>query len=105
MLNMGKMLKQVQKLQEDMARIQEELRAERVEGTGGGAVRVVANGHGEFQEVHIDPAAVDPSDVGMLEDLVLAAANDAHRKAKDLSAQRMKEATAGLPIPPGMLGL
>ncbi len=105
MLNMGKMIKQVQKLQEDMARIQEALSAERVEGTaGGGVVRAVANGHGEIQEIHMDPAAVDPNDVAMLEDLVLAAVNEATRKAKALSAERMKEATAGLPIPPGMLG-
>lgn len=103
--NMGKMLKQVQKLQADMARVQEELAAARVEATsGGGVVRAIANGHGELVELRIDPAAVDPSDVGMLQDLVLAAVNEAQRNARSMAEDRMKAITGGLSIP-GLPGL
>jgi DNA-binding YbaB/EbfC family protein len=105
MFNMQKMLKQVQKVQEDMARMQESLAQERVEATaGGGVVRAVANGHGDLLEVKIDPAAVDPNDVSLLEDLVLAAVSEALRKAKDMAAERMKAVTGGLQLP-GMPGL
>lgn len=106
MFNMQKMLKQVQKVQEDMARIQESLAQERVEGTaGGGAVRAVVNGHGDPLEIKIDPSAVDPNDVSLLEDLVLAAVGEAVRKARDVAAERMKAATGGLALPPGLGGL
>jgi DNA-binding YbaB/EbfC family protein len=105
MFNMQKMLKQVQKVQEEMARVQETLANERVEGTaGGGVVRAVANGHGDLVSVTIDPAVVDPGDVSMLEDLVLAAVGDALRKARELAAERMKAVTGGLQIP-GLPGL
>src|SRR5437879_12633058 len=104
MFNMQKMLKQVQKLQEDMARVQEELARERVEASaGGGVVRAVANGHGDLVEVAIDPSVVDPSGVAMLQDLVLAAADEALRNARDHTAARMKAATGGLQLP-GMRG-
>lgn len=83
MRDIGKMMKQVQKLQQDVARLQEELKAERVEATaGGGVVKAVANGHGEMQEITIDPSAVDPNDVPMLQDLILAAVTEAQRTAK-----------------------
>ncbi|HET7264175.1 MAG TPA: YbaB/EbfC family nucleoid-associated protein [bacterium] len=102
---MQKMMKQVQKVQADMARAQEELAQERVEATaGGGVVRAVANGHGDLLEVKIDPAAVDPSDVSLLEDLVLAAVGEALRKARELAAERMKAVTGGLSLP-GLPGL
>ena len=105
MFNMQKMMKQVQKVQEDMARVQEALAQERVEATaGGGVVRAVANGHGDLLEVKIDPAAVDPSDVSLLEDLVLAAVGEALRKARELAAERMKAVTGGLQLP-GLPGL
>ena len=105
MFNMQKMMKQVQKVQADMARVQEELAQERVEATaGGGVVRAVANGHGDLVEVKIDPAAVDPSDVSLLEDLVLAAVGEALRKARDLAAEKMKAVTGGLSLP-GLPGL
>lgn len=104
MMNMGKMLKQVQKMQADIARVQEELGKERVEATaGGGAVRVVANGHGELIAVHIAPEAVDPSDVEMLQDLVLTAVNEAHSMAKSVAAARVQSVTGGLQIP-GLMG-
>ncbi len=103
--DMSKMLKQAQKLQAEMARMQEQLAAERVEATaGGGVVRAVANGHGELIELVIDPSVVDPSDVGMLSDLVLAAVNEAQRNARVLAEDRMRAVTGGLQIP-GLPGL
>lgn len=102
--DLGKMMKQVQKLQQDVARLQEELKAERVEATaGGGVVRAVANGHGELQEITLDPSVVDPSDVGMLQDLVVAAVNEVQRMAKQRAEERMKALTGGLPLPPGLI--
>ena len=105
MFNMQKMLKQVQKVQADMAKVQEALSNERVEGTaGGGVVKAVATGHGDLVSISIDPSAVDPNDVSLLEDLVLAAVGEALRKAKEVAAERMKAVTGGLTIP-GMPGL
>ena len=104
MRDLGKMMKQVQKLQQDVARLQEELKAERVEATaGGGVVRAVANGHGELQEVTIDPSVVDPSDIGLLQDLVVAAVSAAQRLAKQKAEERMRSLTGGLPLPPGLI--
>ncbi len=104
MRDFGKMMKQVQKLQQDMARLQEEMKDERVEATaGGGVVRAVANLHGEIQEIAIDPSAVDPADVAMLQDLILAAIAEAQRTAKTQAEQRMKALTGGLPLPPGLM--
>ena len=95
-----KAMKQAQKLQADMARVQEELASARVEATsGGGVVRVVATGHGEMMELVIDPAAVDPSDVALLQDLILAAVNEAQRNARTLAEQRMKAITGEIQLP------
>ncbi len=103
MRDLGKMMKQVQKLQQDVARLQEELKAERVEATaGGGVVRAVANGHGELQEIVIDPSIVDRSDVAMLQDLVVVAVAQAQRLAKQKADERMRSLTGGLPLPPGL---
>ena len=104
MRDLGKMMKQVQKLQAEVARVQEEMKAERVEATaGGGVVRAVANLHGEIQEITIDPTAVDPSDVGMLQDLILAALGEVQRTAKSKAEEKMRAVTGGLPLPPGMI--
>jgi len=104
MRDLGKMMKQVQKLQQDMARLQEEMKAERVEATaGGGVVRAVANLHGEIQEITIDPSVVDAADVAMLQDLILAAIGEAQRTAKAQADERMKALTGGLPMPPGLM--
>jgi DNA-binding YbaB/EbfC family protein len=104
MRDLGKMMKQVQKIQQDAAKLQEELRAERVAATaGGGVVKAVTNGHGEVLEIAIDPSVVDPADVGMLQDLVVAAVSEAQRAAKQLYEQRMKELTGGLGLPPGLI--
>lgn len=105
MANMQKMMKQVQRMQAEMARVQEELGTKRVEGTaGGGAVRVVANGHQELVEVVIDPAAADPEDLEMLQDLILTAVNDALKRSQELAAQEMAKVTGGLKVP-GLPGL
>lgn len=104
MRDVGKMMKQVARLQQDVARLQEELRAERVEATaGGGVVRAVANGQGDLQEVTIDPSVVDPSDVAMLQDLIIAAVNEVQRLAKQKAEERMRALTGGLGLPPGLL--
>ena len=105
MRNMSRMLKQVQKMQADMMRVQEELGGKTVEATaGGGMVKVVANGHQEIVSIAIDPEAVDPEDVEMLQDMVLAAVNEALRSAKEMAADEMAKVTGGLNIP-GMPGL
>ncbi|MDR7481246.1 MAG: YbaB/EbfC family nucleoid-associated protein [Armatimonadota bacterium] len=98
--NMGKMMKQVQKLQAEMERVQEELAGARVEASaGGGVVRAVANGHGELLALTIDPAAVDPADVALLQDLVVAAVTEAQRNARALAEARMKAVTGDLGLP------
>lgn len=98
--NMGKMMKQVQKMQADMARLQEELGNKTVTATaGGGVVEVVANGKQEVVSIKISPEAVDPDDVEMLEDLVLAAVNEALRQAQEMAANEMSKITGNLKIP------
>lgn len=98
--NMGKMMKQVQKMQADLARIQEELKEKTAEGTaGGGVVKVTVNGHQEILAVKIAPEAVDPDDVEMLQDLIIAAVNDALRKCQDMISKEMGKVTGGLNIP------
>jgi DNA-binding YbaB/EbfC family protein len=100
---MQQMLKQVQKMQHDMEIAQQELRNETVEASaGGGTVIVIVTGALEVKSVKIAPAAVDPEDVEMLCDLVLAATNEALRSAQELAASRMGAATGGLD--PGALG-
>ena len=101
--NMQQMLKQVQKMQQDMELAQQELANETVEASaGGGMVTVVVSGELELRSVKIDPAAVDPEDVDMLCDLVLAATNEALRSAQELAASKMGAVTGGLD--PGALG-
>jgi DNA-binding YbaB/EbfC family protein len=96
------MLKQIEQMQANMMKAQEELGESTVEGTaGGGAVVVVMNGHQEVQSLTIDPEFVDPEDVETLQDAVVAALNDAQRKVQDLIQQKMGAATGGL----GGLGL
>jgi DNA-binding YbaB/EbfC family protein len=98
--NYQKMMKQVQKMQEDMARAQEELGKEVVEASaGGGMVTVKVTGALELVEVKIDPEAVDPDDLEMLQDMILAAANEALRTAQDLVQKRLGGLTQGLNLP------
>jgi DNA-binding YbaB/EbfC family protein len=97
---LGDMMKQVQKMQAKMEEMQAELEDERIEGTaGGGMVKVVANGKQEIIEVKIEKEVVDPDDVEMLEDLIVAAVNQAQEKAKELAAEKMSGLTGGLKIP------
>ncbi len=102
--NMQKMMKQLQKMQEDMVRIQDDLKNEKVEAESGGVVKAVFNGHGEIQAIHIAPEAVDPNDVEMLQDLILAAVREGQSKAQQLAQDRMGRVTGGMNIP-GMPGL
>lgn len=98
--NMGNMMKQVQKMQADMARMQEELKEKTVEATaGGGAIRVVVSGAKDIKEIKIKPEVIDPEDVEMLEDLMLACINEALRKADEMVATEMSKITGGMNIP------
>lgn len=98
--NMQGMLKKVQKMQADMQKMQEELKQRTVEASaGGGSVTVVMNGEKVVQSIKIDPAAVDPEDVEMLEDIVVSAVNEAGRKVDDMMAQEMGKVTGGMNIP------
>jgi DNA-binding YbaB/EbfC family protein len=104
--NMNQMLKQVQQMQAEMAKAQEELKSETVEATaGGGTVTVVMTGELKVSEVRIDPEAVDPDDVELLQDLVLAAFNEALRSAQELQTRKLGAATGGLGDLAGGLGL
>lgn len=98
--NMGNLMKQAQKMQADMARVQEELKSESVEASaGGGMVKVTMTGDLQVKSVSIDPAAVDPDDVAMLEDIVAAATNEALRQAQELAGAKMSAVTGGMNIP------
>jgi nucleoid-associated protein EbfC len=98
--NYQKMMKQVQKMQADMAKMQDELANETVEASaGGGMVTVKVTGSIELKSIKIDPEAVDPQDVEMLEDLILAATNEALRSAQELANKRLGGITSGLNIP------
>ncbi|MGJ7923270.1 YbaB/EbfC family nucleoid-associated protein [Neobacillus sp. LXY-4] len=97
--NMQGMMKQMQKMQKQMAKAQEELGEKRIEGTAGGVVTVIVTGHKEVVEVNIKPEAVDPEDVEMLQDLILAATNDALKKADDLANNTMGQFTKGMNLP------
>ncbi|SRR6056297_959450 len=101
-MKMNNIMKQAQKMQAEMARIQKELENETVEGNaGGGMVTVMANGQGDIRSISIEPEVIDPEDREMLEDLVLAAINDALQKSKELSSSRMGGLAGGL----GNLGI
>ncbi len=98
--NMQKMMKQMQKMQKDMAKAQEELAVKTVEGTaGGGMVTVIVNGQKEVIDVNIKAEVVDPDDIEMLQDLVLAATNDALKKMEDLTNDTMGQFTKGMNMP------
>lgn len=101
--DMNKMMKQVQKMQAEMAKLQEELEDRLVEATaGGGAVKVVATGKKEIKEININPEAVDPEDVEMLQDLVLSAVNEALNNAEKMVSEEMQKISGGMNLPPGL---
>lgn len=101
--NMQQMMKQAQRMQAEMARVQDELKNEHVEASvGGGAVKVTMSGELQIESVKIDASAVDTEDISMLEDMVAAAVNEAIRQAQDLAGRKMSAVTGGLGIPGGL---
>ena len=97
------MMKQAQQLQARMQQMQEELSAAEVEGrSGGGLVTLTLDGKGQIKRVKIDPSLMRPDETEILEDLILAAGQDAKNKVETLMADKMKEATGGIALPPGM---
>jgi DNA-binding YbaB/EbfC family protein len=100
MSSIGKLMKQAARMQQQMQQIQTDLAARKVEATsGGGAVKVTASCDGALASIKIDPQALNPSDVQLLEDMILAAANQALAQAKEISTAEMGKATAGFNIP------
>ena len=100
MKGMGSMMKQAQKLQSQMLKMQEEMGSKTVEATaGGGMVRVVANGKQQILSIQIEPEVVNPEDVEMLQDLITAAVNDALLKSQQMVSTEMSKLTGGLGIP------
>ena len=101
---LGDIMKQAQKMQQELLRIQEELATKTVEATsGGGMVTVVVSGRLELVSIKIEKDVVDPGDIEMLQDLVLAAVNEGIAKAQDMTKSEMAKVTGGLPIP-GLTG-
>ncbi|MGM0410652.1 MAG: YbaB/EbfC family nucleoid-associated protein [Bacillota bacterium] len=99
-MNMNKLMKQAKEMQAKMSKMQNELEEKTVETTaGGGAVKVVVNGKQEVLDLEIDPDAVDPEDVEMLEDMILAAVNEGMRKVQDMVDEEMGKVTGGMNIP------
>ncbi len=93
-------LRQIQELQAKMLKAQEELGKTNVEVTaGGGAIKIIINGHQQFQSITISPEVVNPEDVEFLQDLVLAACNEAIQKSQEMAAQSMSKLTGGMKIP------
>lgn len=102
MKNLGNLMKQAQEMQAKMAELQERLAAAELTGaSGGGMVRITLNGRNEVRSVRIDPALMKPEDVGMLEDLLVAAFTDARGKAEAHMQEEMSKLTGGLALPPG----
>jgi DNA-binding YbaB/EbfC family protein len=103
MNNLGQMLKQAQKMQTKMAEMQEQLATVEIAGVAaGGMVTVALNGKGEMRGIKLDPSLVDPNETEVLEDLILAAFNDAKKKVEAHMAAEMSKLTAGLNLPPGV---
>ncbi len=103
MSSIGKLVKQAARLQQQMEKVQAELASRTVEATsGGGAVKVVAKCDGTLGSIKIDPQALNPADVQMLEDMIMSAANQALTKAKEISNEEMGKLTSGLSLP-GMM--
>ncbi len=99
-MNMNKLMKQAQQMQAKMSKMQEELEDKTIEASaGGGVVKVVVNGKQELLDIQIDPDAVDPEDVEMLEDLILAAVNEGMREISDMVNKEMGKLTGGMNIP------
>ena len=103
MVNIGNMMKQAQQLQKKMADAQEKLNSIEVEGiAGGGMVKILATAKGEVKRVMIDDSLLLKDEKEILEDLIVAAINDAKQKGEEVSQEEMKSITGGMPLPPGM---
>ena len=99
-MGMANLQRMAQQMQQEMARVQSELEAATIDGSaGGGVVSATVTGKGDLVSVTIDPSAVDPGDVEMLQDLVVAAVNDALRASRELADEKMAAVTGGLKIP------
>ena len=99
-MGMANLQRMAQQMQQEMLRVQTELEASQVDGSaGGGVVKAVVTGKQELVSIAIDPDAVDPSDVEMLQDLIVAAVNDALRASREVAEQKMAAVTGGLQIP------
>ncbi len=99
-MDMNEMMRQAQQLQKKISEMQEEMGHKTVEASsGGGMVSVTASGSLEIKEIKVDPSVVDPQDVGMLQDLIVAAANEALKKARNMMEEEMSKITGGLKIP------
>ncbi|NLZ28663.1 MAG: YbaB/EbfC family nucleoid-associated protein [Firmicutes bacterium] len=104
MANFGKMMKQLQQVQNKVMKMQGEIAEREIEATsGGGVVRVVASGAKKLLSVSIAPEAIDPDDPEMLEDLVVAAVNEVMDRVDAVTAEEMKKITGGMELPPGLL--
>jgi len=105
-MNIQQLLQMGQKMQAQMSQVQEDLNQQEISASsGGGMVTVTVDGKGHVKNVSIDPAVVDPEDVEMLEDLVLAALSEAQKKAKDSYDEEMQKVAGGLPFPMKLPGL
>ena len=103
MVNIGNMMKQAQQLQKKMAEAQEQLSSIEVEGvSGGGMVKVIATAKGEIKRIVLDDSIMKPDEKEITEDLIVAAINDAKKKAEEASQEEMKNISGGLSLPPGM---
>ncbi len=103
MKNLGQMMKQAQEMQSKIQELQQRLAQIEVNGSaGGGMVEVTMTGKGEMRAIKIDPSLADPEDVEVLEDLIVAAVNDAKVKVEQNAAEEMQKLTGGLKLPPGM---
>ena len=103
MVNIGNMMKQAQQLQKKMSEAQEKLTSIEVEGvSGGGLVKVISTAKGEIKKINIDSSIIKPDEKEIVEDLIVAAINDAKQKGEVAAQEEMKNVTGGLPLPPGM---
>ena len=103
MVNIGNMMKQAKELQKKMSEAQEKLNQIEVEGTsGGGLVKITASAKGEIKKIFIDNSLINKNEKEILEDLIVAAINDAKQKGETATQEEMQSLTGGLPLPPGM---
>jgi DNA-binding YbaB/EbfC family protein len=101
-MNLGQMMKQVQEMQAKMAEMQERLAGTEIGGTsGGGMVTATMNGKGELKKIKIDPQLANPSEIELLEDLIVAACNDGRKRAEAQMSSETEKMMGGLPLPPG----